>query len=78
MRRSTLCCLMTPLGTRVRSAGRFLIIGAALLATYAAFFIASMKVAVKAREVAVPNLRGKSVSEATVALASLGLGLRID
>jgi serine/threonine-protein kinase len=50
----------------------------ALVATYAVFFLAGLRVTTHAREVKVPDLRGKSVTEAKTALAGLGLVLRID
>ncbi len=67
-----------PLGTRVRSAGRWVIITAALFATFVLFFLTSMRVAVHARDVQVPDLTGKTVNEATTALAAVGLTLKID
>jgi len=66
------------LGSRVWTAGQWLFVLGALGATYAAFFLASMRVATVAREVEVPSLAGMSVEEATTALANVGLGIRID
>ncbi len=50
--------------TRVWSVGRFFILVAALCVTFGAFFLAGLRVTTRAREVKVPNLAGKSVSEA--------------
>ena len=65
-------------GTRVWSAGRLLLVAAALAVTYGVFFLAAMRVATRAREVKVPDVRGKSVPEASTALTNAGLALRID
>ena len=46
--------------------------------TFGVFFLAALRVTTRAREVKVPDLRGKSVAEATSALAQLGLVLRVD
>lgn len=66
------------LTTRVWSAGKLLVLGAALLATFVVFAVAAMRVAVRAREVAVPNLSGRPVNEASRILESYGLTLRVD
>jgi len=66
------------LKTRVWGAGKLLLIGGALLLTYVLFAAASMRVALKTREVAVPTLTGKSVNDATVLLADAGLNLRVE
>lgn len=66
------------LTTRVWGAGKLLVLGAALLATYFLFFAAAMRVALKTREVKVPDLSGRSVNEASGLLTDLGLGLRVD
>ena len=66
------------LGHRVWNAGRFLVIGSLLLITYTVFFLASMRVATRSREVKVPDLRGKSVAAASTLIANAGLNLRID
>jgi serine/threonine-protein kinase len=66
------------LRTRVWSAGKLLLLGSALLATYVLFAAAGMKVALRTREVAVPALQGKSVNEATALLADAGLHLRVE
>jgi eukaryotic-like serine/threonine-protein kinase len=64
--------------TRVWSAGKLLLLGGALLLTYLLFFAASMRVALKTREVVVPQLAGKTVNEASALLADAGLNLRVE
>ncbi len=66
------------LRTRVWSAGRVLVLGMLLAITFATFFLASMRVATRAREVQVPDLRGRSVADANRALSDAGLVLRIE
>src|SRR4051812_43055299 len=67
-----------PLKTRVQNTGRLLVIGALLLATYLLFAVAGMRVALRVREVQVPDLRNHTVTEATAAIADDGLMLRVD
>ena len=67
-----------PFRTRVWSFGKFLVLLGALGATFLISFGISMRVALRAREVAVPKLEGLTVNEATAALGQLGLGLRVD
>jgi serine/threonine-protein kinase len=62
----------------VRSVGRLLLLAAALGATFFLFFGVALRVALRAREVQVPPLVGKSVSDATQAVAGIGLTLRVD
>jgi beta-lactam-binding protein with PASTA domain len=65
-------------GTRVWSLGKLLVLVGALGLTFLIFFGLSMRVALRAREVEVPPLAGRTVGDATLALAALGLGLRLD
>jgi eukaryotic-like serine/threonine-protein kinase len=65
-------------GTRVWSLGKLLLLAGALGVTFLIFFGLSMRVALRAREVEVPPLLGRSVGDATKLLADLGLGLRVD
>jgi len=67
-----------PLRSRVWNAGRLLVLVAALAVTFGAFFLTAMRVATRAREVKVPDLRGKSVSEAGTTLTRVGLILKVD
>ena len=66
------------LGTRVWSVGKFFLLMGALGATFLLFFIFSMRMAIRAREVEVPAVAGLTVNEATERLAAIGLGLRVD
>ena len=67
-----------PLGTRVWSLGKLLLLVGALTGTFLLFAGLAMRVALRAREVQVPLLVGGSVNSASQALADLGLSLRID
>lgn len=66
------------LSTRVWSAGRVLLIAAALLATFLLFAFASLRIAVRSREVPVPDLTGRSLNEASALLSDAGLTLKVD
>lgn len=66
------------LSTRMWGAGQILVLGVALLVTYGVFFLASMGIAVRARNVSVPNLAGQSVAQAEATLAALGLTAHFD
>jgi serine/threonine-protein kinase len=66
------------LKTRVWSAGKLVVVAGGLLATYLLFAAASMRIALRAREVEVPDLSGRTTSEATAVAADLGLTLRVD
>lgn len=70
--------MSTALRTRVWSYGKFLILAGALTATFLVFAGIAMRVAVRARQVTVPELVGKSVADATAAASALDLQLRID
>jgi serine/threonine-protein kinase len=63
---------------RVWGVGRLLLLAAALGATFLLFFGVALRVALRAREVQVPPLVGKTVSDATQSLGALGLTLRVD
>jgi len=67
-----------PLGTRVWTASKLLVLAGALVATYVVFAAASMRIALKAREVQVPNFSNLSVSDATALATRLGLNLKVD
>jgi serine/threonine-protein kinase len=66
------------LRTRVWSAGKLVLLGGALLATYLVFAAASMRIALRTREVQVPDFSNRTANEATTLAADLGLSLRID
>jgi serine/threonine-protein kinase len=67
-----------PLKTRMWSAGKLVLLGGALVATYIVFAAASMRLALRAREVQVPNFAGRTANEATTIAAEVGLALRVD
>ena len=66
------------LTTRVWSAGKLLLLVGALFLTYALFAAASMRIAIRAREVLVPSLSGRTVNEATALLLDSGLNLKVE
>ena len=66
------------LTTRVWSAGKLLVLVGALVATYLLFAAASMRLALRAREVQVPDLVNRTANEATNLAAEYGLGVRVD
>jgi serine/threonine-protein kinase len=66
------------LGTRVWGAGKLLLLGGALLATYVLFAAAAMRIALRAREVTVPDMTNLTANDATALASNLGLTLRVD
>ena len=66
------------LRTHVWSVGKLLLLGGALIATYLLFAAASMRMALRAGEVQVPDLTNRTANEATGAAADLGLTIRVD
>ena len=67
-----------PVRRHVWNVGRFLVLLGALAATFGVFFLAGLRVTTHARDVTVPDLRGKSVAEASNALAEVGLLMRAE
>jgi serine/threonine-protein kinase len=67
-----------PLSTRVWGAGKRLLLAGALLLTYVIFAAASMRLAVRSRDVVVPPLGGRTVNEASAALNETGLTLKVE
>lgn len=67
-----------PLRAGVRTAGQLFVLGIFLLGTYLLFFLFGMRLALKTREVLVPDLVGRSVNEAAAVLSDLGLTLKIE
>ena len=63
---------------RVWTAGKLLLLVAALAATYVFSAWLTTRVALKAREVRVPGLVGQPVASAGAILADLGLALKVD
>ena len=66
------------LGPRVWGVGKLLLLTGGLIATFLIFTAIAMRVAVRAREVQVPQLAGRSLEEARAMATSLGLALRVD
>ena len=66
------------LRNRVWSAGRLFAIVACLIATYLLFAVTAMRVALRVREVPVPDLHNRTVAEATATLQEQGLALTVD
>ena len=66
------------LSTRVWGAGKRVLLGGALVLTYLVFAAAAMRVAIKSRDVLVPQLTGKSVPQAGAILAPAGLNLKVE
>jgi len=66
------------LTSRVWSAGKLLVLVAALAATYLLSFFVAMRLASRTREVVVPPLAGRTVNEASTVLADHGLTLRVE
>jgi eukaryotic-like serine/threonine-protein kinase len=64
--------------TRVWSVGKLFLLAGALTATYVIFAAVAMRVALRTREVDVPNLIGQTVNAATEQVAAVGLSLRVD
>jgi beta-lactam-binding protein with PASTA domain len=64
--------------TRIWGAGRIFLLVGGLVATFGVFFVASLRVAVRAREVVVPDLRGRSISDASAALGHEGLTFKVE
>ena len=63
---------------RVWGAGKLLILVGGLVATFVVFAAIAMRVAVRAREVQVPQLGGRSLEEARSLTAALDLVLQVD
>jgi beta-lactam-binding protein with PASTA domain len=66
------------LRTRVFGAGKFLVLVGALVATYVLFVAASMRLALRAREVQVPDFTNRTANEATALAGDLGLAIKVD
>ncbi len=66
------------LGKRVWSAGKFLVLLGALAVTYVLFAAGSMRLALRAREVQVPDFANRTANEATTLAGDLGLAIKLD
>jgi beta-lactam-binding protein with PASTA domain len=63
---------------RVWIAGKVLVLIGGLLSTYLLFAAISMRIALKAREVQVPDLTNRTASDATDLAADMGLPVHVD
>ena len=63
---------------RVWGAGKLLMLLALLGVTYAVSFGMAMRLALRTRDVRVPDLRGRTVNQASTALTELGLPLKVE
>ena len=66
------------LRTRVWSAGKVVLFIGVLIATYVVFAAASMRLALRAREVTVPDLTNRTTADATLVASRVGLTLKVD
>lgn len=67
-----------PISARVWTAGKVLLLVGALATTFVVFAVLAARVAVRARDVTVPDLLGRPVNEATTMAAALELELSVD
>jgi serine/threonine-protein kinase len=67
-----------PLSTRVWGAGKRLLLAGALTLTYVLFAVASMRLAVRSRDVIVPTLSGRTVNDASALLGEVGLTMKVE
>ena len=65
-------------GTRVWSAGKLLLLVGALAATYVLFAAAAMRVALRSREVQVPDFTDRTANEVSAMAVDLGFTLKVD
>jgi eukaryotic-like serine/threonine-protein kinase len=66
------------LGPRVWGAGKVLLLAGGLVATFFVFAVIAARVAVRARDVRVPELSGRTLDEARALAAEQGLLLRVE
>jgi beta-lactam-binding protein with PASTA domain len=66
------------LRSRVKRAGKIVVLISALFGTYSIAAATSMRLALRSREVTVPDLTNRTTSEASGAVADLGLALKVD
>lgn len=70
--------MSTALRTRIWNYGKILVLAGALAATFLLFAGIAVRVAIRARQVTVPDLVGKSMPDATALASGLDLQLRMD
>jgi len=66
------------LRTRVWTAGKLVLLVAGLIGTYLLFAAASMRIALRTREVQVPDFTNRTANEATGIATELGIALKVD
>ena len=66
------------LRTRVWTAGKLVLLAGGLVATYVIFAAASMRIALRTREVQTPDFTNRTANEETAIAAELGLSPKID
>jgi serine/threonine-protein kinase len=66
------------LRTRVWTAGKLVLLVGGLVATYVIFAAASMRIALRTREVQMPDFTNRTANEAAAIAGELGLSLKID
>ncbi|MGE5361974.1 MAG: PASTA domain-containing protein [Bacteroidales bacterium] len=66
------------LKTRVVGAGKLLILLVALATTYLGFAAGAARIALRTREVKVPDLAGRMLNDATAQLEDMGLAVKVD
>src|SRR5215831_2780831 len=66
------------LKTRVWTAGKLMLLVAALGLTYVIFAAGAMRIALRTRDVQVPDFRGRTTNEATAMANNVELSIRID
>jgi len=66
------------LKTRVWGASKLVLLACALVATYVLFAAAAMRLALRTREVQVPDFTNRTANEATALAASIGLAVKVD
>jgi eukaryotic-like serine/threonine-protein kinase len=64
--------------TRVLGAGKLVVLVVALIGTYVLFAAASMRLALRAREVQVPDLTDRPINDASAIVATRGLSLKVE
>lgn len=66
------------LGNRVWNVGKILLLVGGLVATFFVFAAISMRVAIRARDVRVPELVGRTIEDATALAAGVDLALKVE
>lgn len=67
-----------PLTSRLRTFGTLILLGGALVVTFFAFALLGMRVALRTRDVLVPDMTGAPVERARQIAAEAGLSVRVD